>query len=118
MLIFPSECYETFGRTAIEAFAKGTPVIASNHGAPADVVDHNRTGLLFRPGDAADLALNVHALLDDPARLAKMRVEARAEFAAKYTGDRAYHQLMEIYNRAIALHRPQPNASLTPQVTS
>jgi glycosyltransferase involved in cell wall biosynthesis len=118
VLIFPSECYETFGRTAIEAFAKGTPVIASNHGAPADVVDHNRTGLLFKPGDAPDLALNVHALLADPARLAKMRIAARAEFEARYTGDRAHHQLMEIYNRAIALHRPQLDAGLTPQVTS
>ncbi len=118
MLIFPSECYETFGRTAIEAFAKGTPVIASNHGAPADVVDQDRTGLLFKPGDASDLALNVRALLSDPARLAKMRLEARAEFEARYTGDRAYHQLMEIYNRAIALNRPQQHAGLTPQVTS
>ncbi|HEX8520635.1 MAG TPA: glycosyltransferase family 4 protein [Tepidisphaeraceae bacterium] len=118
MLIFPSECYETFGRVAIEAFAKGTPVIASNHGAPADVVDQNRTGLLFKPGDAADLALNVHALLNDPQKLAKMRIEARREFEAKYTSERAYQQLMEIYNRAIASRKTMPQPMLTPQVTS
>ncbi|MEO6436513.1 MAG: glycosyltransferase, partial [Tepidisphaeraceae bacterium] len=55
-VIFPSTCYETFGRTAIEGFAKGTPVIASNHGAPVDVVEDGRTGLLFTPGDPSDLA--------------------------------------------------------------
>jgi glycosyltransferase involved in cell wall biosynthesis len=32
-LIFPSKWYETFGRVAVEAFAKGTPVIASKIGA-------------------------------------------------------------------------------------
>jgi len=110
MLIFPSECYETFGRVAIEAFAKGTPVIASNHGAPADVVEDGRTGLLFTPGDAPDLALKVHTLLSNDGALSRMRQAGRAEFEAKYTGERAYEQLMDIYERAIASHRPQRSA--------
>jgi len=108
MLIFPSECYETFGRVAIEAFAKGTPVVASNHGAPADVVAHDRTGLLFTPGDAEDLALKVQTLLASPATLARMRGVCRAEFDAKYTGRRAYEQLMAIYQRALEARHPIP----------
>ena len=47
-LIMPSVCYETFGLTIAEAFAKGTPVIASNLGAMAELVDDGRTGRLFR----------------------------------------------------------------------
>ncbi len=108
MLIFPSECYETFGRVAIEAFAKGTPVIASNHGAMADVVTHNRTGLLFTPGDAADLARQVKALLADPDRLSAMRGVCRAEFQAKYTGRRALEQLINIYRLALDARHPLP----------
>jgi len=73
MLIFPSRCYETFGRVAVEAYAKGVPVVASNHGAMADVVAHERTGLLFTPGDAGALAAAVKQLLADPARRAAMR---------------------------------------------
>ena len=107
-LIFPSECYETFGRVAIEAFAKGTPVIASNHGAPADVVAHDRTGLLFTPGDAADLAKQVNALVSDPNRLKLMREVCRMEFEAMYTGRRALEQLMSIYQRALDARHPIP----------
>ncbi|MGH1571176.1 glycosyltransferase family 4 protein [Methylobacterium sp. P31] len=49
LLIQPSECYETWPRVIVEAFAKGTPVLASNLGAMAEMVDHGRTGWLFSP---------------------------------------------------------------------
>ena len=102
VLVMPSNCYETFGRVAIEAFAKGTPVIASNHGAPADVVDEGRTGLRFTPGDGADLATKVRQLLADDARRSAMRVEVRREFETKYTGAANYEMLMSIYQQARA----------------
>jgi glycosyltransferase involved in cell wall biosynthesis len=101
-LVFPSEWYETFGRVAIEAFAKGTPVIASNIGAIAEIVDNGRTGLHFRPSDADDLARKVKWLLDHPNELAQMRQAARLEFEEKYTSENNYHRLIEIYRMAIA----------------
>jgi glycosyltransferase involved in cell wall biosynthesis len=96
-LIFPSKWYETFGRVAIEAFAKGTPVIAANIGAIAELVDSGRTGLHFCPGDATDLADKVKWVLANPEKLAQMRLQARSEFEAKYTADKNYQKLMEIY---------------------
>ncbi|MDZ7957141.1 MAG: glycosyltransferase family 4 protein [Aulosira sp. DedQUE10] len=98
-LVFPSKWYETFGRVAIEAFAKGTPVIAANIGAIAELVESGRTGLHFYPGDAEDLAAKVEWMLANPAKLAKMRQEVRAEFEAKYTAKNNYYQLIEIYNK-------------------
>jgi len=100
-LIVPSEWYETFGRVAIEAFAKGTPVLAANIGAVSEVTEHGRTGLHFRPGDPNDLAAKVKRLLSNPAELSRMRKEARAEYEAKYTAERNHKMLMEIYQRAI-----------------
>jgi glycosyltransferase involved in cell wall biosynthesis len=100
VLIFPSKWYETFGRVAIEAFAKGTPVIAANIGAIAELVDPGRTGLRFVPGDAADLANKVEWVMAHPDAVAQMRVAARAEFEAKYTAQKNYHRLMEIYAQA------------------
>ena len=97
VLIFPSNWYETFGRVAVEAFAKGTPVIAANIGAIAELVEHGRTGLHFRPGDSEDLAAQVEWVLAHPKELASMRQEARAEFEAKYTAKENYRRLMEIY---------------------
>ncbi|WAL62758.1 glycosyltransferase family 4 protein [Thermocoleostomius sinensis] len=99
-LIFPSKWYETFGRVAVEAFAKGTPVIAANIGAIAELVDNGRTGLHFCPGDPDDLSKQVKWLLENPATLAHMRQAARAEFEAKYTVERNYQELINIYTIA------------------
>jgi len=105
-LVFPSEWYETFGRVAIEAFAKSTPVLAADIGAVAEVTEPGRTGLHFRPGDPEDLAAKVEWLLAHPTELARMRKEARAEYEAKYTAERNYQLLMEIYGQALeAGHR-------------
>ena len=110
-LVFSSEWYETFGRVVIEAFAKGTPVIASNLGAMAEIVEHERTGLLFEPGNAAALADAVRRLLADPLLLARMRVEARVEYQTKYMPDQNYMMLMGIYGKAIGMHQqPRVNA--------
>lgn len=105
VLVCPSECPESFGRVIIEAFATGTPVIASNIGALPELVEHGRTGLLFRPGDAEDLAAKVDWFLSHPRQARAMRREARAEFEAKYTAERNYPLLMEIYERAIRHRR-------------
>jgi glycosyltransferase involved in cell wall biosynthesis len=105
-LILPSECYETFARVAVEAFAKGTPVIASQLGAMAEIVDDGRTGLHFRPGDSVDLAAKVRRLLADPRRLVGMRQAARQEFRQNFTADSNHKILMAIYERALN-GRPQ-----------
>ncbi|MCX7593399.1 MAG: glycosyltransferase [Fischerella sp.] len=99
-LIFPSNWYETFGRVAVEAFAKGTPVIAADIGAIAELVDHQRTGLKFIPGNPKDLAAKVEWLLAHPKELSQMRQEARSEYETKYTAKHNYYKLMEIYELA------------------
>lgn len=100
-LVFPSEWYETFGRVAAESFAAGTPVIAADHGAVAELVDHGRTGLRFRPGDVADLAAQVVRLLDDGEERARMRLAARAEYEAHYTAEENYRRLIGIYESVV-----------------
>jgi glycosyltransferase involved in cell wall biosynthesis len=100
-LVLPSQCYETFARVAMEAFAKGTPVIVSKLGAMAAMVDDGRTGLYFKPGDPADLAAKVRQILADPLRLARMRQAARQEFDRKFTADANHKSLMAIYEQAL-----------------
>ncbi len=101
-LVFPSEWYETFGRVIIEAFSQGTPVIAANLGAMAELVDNGRTGFHFRAGDAMDLARTIELVDESVPQLASMRSEVRREFELKYTAARIYEQMVSIYERAIA----------------
>ena len=104
LLVLPSVCYENFPCVAAEAFAVGTPIIASGHGAMADVVGADgRLGALFTPGDPAALAAAVTAMLARPADdTAALRRNVRAEFVDKYAGDRNHARMMEIYRAAMA----------------
>jgi len=99
-LVFPSEWYEGFPMTLAEAFACGVPVIASRLGAMAEIVEDGRTGLHFNPGDPEDLAAKVEWAWTHPERMAEMGREARREYERKYTAERNYEMLMEIYERA------------------
>ena len=110
-LVMPSIWYETFGRTIIEAYAKGTPVVASRLGAMAELVHDGRTGLLFEPGNPADLALKIHSLLDDPERSLGMRRAARREYEEKYSAEKNYEMMMAIYVEAAAAHRREATRS-------
>jgi glycosyltransferase involved in cell wall biosynthesis len=101
-LIFPSEWYENFPVTIAEALACGVPVVCSRLGAMEEIVTDGRTGLHFTPGDADDLAAKVEWAWAHPEEMAAMGRAARAEYEAKYTAERNYEMLMEIYTKAIA----------------
>ena len=96
-LVMPSIWYETFGRTIIEAFSKGTPAIVSRLGAMAELVADQQTGLLFRPGDSADLVDKIQWFCRHPDEHRRMRGLCRDEFEQKYTAEENYRQLIEIY---------------------
>jgi glycosyltransferase involved in cell wall biosynthesis len=104
LLVFPSVVFETFGQTIIEAYATGTPVAASSGGAGAELVTPGRTGFLFQPGDAPDLARRTVEWLNEPWRMAAMRAAARSAYETRYTGEANYKQLMDIYGQASQKH--------------
>jgi glycosyltransferase involved in cell wall biosynthesis len=101
-LVFPSEWYENFPVTLAESFACGVPVICSRLGAMQEIVDDGYTGLHFSPGDAEDLAKKVEWAWNHPEEMKNMGNQARLEFEKKYTAEKNYVQLMEIYDSAIA----------------
>jgi glycosyltransferase involved in cell wall biosynthesis len=106
-LVFSSEWYENFPVTIAEAFACGVPVICSRMGAMQEIIEDNRTGLHFTPGHAEDLAAKVEWAWNHPDRMQEMGREARQEYENKYTAEKNYPMLMEIYRRAVAGHDSQ-----------
>jgi glycosyltransferase involved in cell wall biosynthesis len=103
-LILPSEWYEGFPMTIAESFACGTPIICSKLGAMEEIVDESRTGLHFTPGDSEDLARKVEWAFAHPSELATMGRAARQEYEDHYTSERAYTQLMTIYEQTLAAY--------------
>ncbi len=106
----PSQCYENFPMGIAEALACGVPVICSRLGGMQEMVTHGEAGLNFTPGDATDLANKVQWAWSHPEEMQGMGKKARREFETRYTAERNYPLLMEIYRRAIAL---QPARSRT-----
>lgn len=99
-LVLPSICYENHPRTLVEAFACGLPVIASRLGALASLVDEGSTGLLFEPGNPADLAAKLAWLQQHPLEARRMGRAARAHYVAAWTPTANHDALIDIYAAA------------------
>ena len=104
-LLVPSVCFETFGRVVVEAYSRGLPVIASRIGSLAELVNDGRTGLLFRTGDASDLAQVMDWAQSNRDLMAEMGRNARACYESLYTPEINYGQMMTIYESAIETRR-------------
>jgi glycosyltransferase involved in cell wall biosynthesis len=111
-LVFPSQCQETFGRVIAEAYAKGTPVIASNAGSAPEMIKPGVTGLLFEAGNAEDLARQISTSFSDVDRLRTMRSAARHEYESRYHADSNYHQLVAIYEQSLAARHGHAQTNL------
>jgi glycosyltransferase involved in cell wall biosynthesis len=97
-LVMPSIWFETYGIVMREAFLAGVPVIASNLGAMAEGIDHGRSGLLFRRGDAEDLGRKMRELMSDPELWLRL---ARAEKPILSVRQNA-EQLVRLYDEAFS----------------
>ena len=100
-LIVPSICYESSPRTIVEAFSCGLPVIASRLGSLPGIVREGITGLLFDPGDAADLAAKIRWAEAHPEQMRTMGKAAYQDYETHYTPERNHQLLLEIYEDAI-----------------
>ncbi len=102
VLVVPSLWYEGLPSVIAEAFAVGTPVVASRIGALASLVADRDTGLLVAPGDAGELAGALDWMEDNDAESRRMGVRARAAFEMQWTESVTTGALLSIYAEAAA----------------
>ncbi len=101
-LIFPSECYESFGYTIIESYACGTPVIASDIGGARELVTEGETGFLFKPGDADDLRRQISCFLTlDNDSLMAMKQKSLARANEFFTSEIGYKNLENLLKKVL-----------------
>ena len=101
LLLIPSACIETFGLTAVEAFALGTPAAVSNLGPLPSIVNHDVNGLVFEASNPQSLLSVVKNAWQSPGILERLGFGARISFETLYTEDINYACLMAIYEAAI-----------------
>ena len=94
---------EGFGRVVIEAQSMGRPVVAASHGGAAETIEHDVTGWLVNPGDAAQLAVALDWVLGlDAAARDAYGAAARASVQARYTTRAMQDATVAVYREVLA----------------
>ena len=97
VFVFPTELAESLGLVAIEAMACGTPVIASDHAAPAYYVVNGKNGFKYPVGDAQQLA----NALTDYRKLSPQEQEALQNGAVQTARDYTREQVTQVLGKIL-----------------
>lgn len=103
VMVVPS-LEEAFGKTLIEAMACGVPVVAFNHGGPADIVVHGETGYLAQPFDPGDLAQGIAWCLKNRYRAETLSKKARLRVEENYDLNVVARHYRNLYQRILEGH--------------
>ena len=76
---------ETYGLVTIEAMTSGLPVIGTDSGGTADIIEHKRNGLLFPPNNDAALASTLARYINDHSFAAKLAAQGKQDALARYS---------------------------------
>jgi glycosyltransferase involved in cell wall biosynthesis len=100
-LVFPSECYESFGYSIIESYACGVPVVASDIGGARELVRDGDNGFLFKVGSPEDLQEKISTMLSDRQQLLRMKERALERAKQSYTMETGYQHLAALFKRLV-----------------
>lgn len=100
-VVVPSEWFENCPMSVLEAMAHGKPVVGSRMGGIPELVAEGKTGLLFKPGDVAELQEKLATLMALPALRQLMGKQARVRAAQEFSLEKHNAGLMEIYRSVV-----------------
>jgi glycosyltransferase involved in cell wall biosynthesis len=90
---------ETFGLVLAEAMRCEVAVIGSNAGGVPEIITHQKTGLLFTPGDSTDLANNIAYLIEHPEERTKLAIAGRLKADSEFNQDMHFQELLSLYRK-------------------
>lgn len=95
----PAIWYENLPNVVLESYAYGKPVIASNLGSLAEIVEDGKNGLLFEPRNVQQIARCIRTLAEDPAKAEELGRNARRVCEEKYGKEAHWQRFLEIAQR-------------------
>lgn len=99
VLIQPSILPEGLGRTAIEAIASATPIIVTNAGGLAEVVDDKINGYLIEPGYEDGLQDRIQELIGNKDKAIQMGLQGRIKAERTFDKEKNVKKIVEIINQ-------------------
>ena len=100
VMVVPS-AYESFGKTAAEALACGTPVVCFDSTGLRDIVEHQECGYRAQPFSSQDLAQGIAWVLADDTRHAALAHRGRAKVTQEFSLSRVSEQYKTLYTQVI-----------------
>jgi glycosyltransferase involved in cell wall biosynthesis len=98
VFILPSIWPENQPVSITEAMSAGIPVIASNGGGIPELIEHDKTGLLFETGNARDLAEKMSQFIEKPENIRLLGKHAFEKIKTDTLEDQV-KKIMEVYNQ-------------------
>lgn len=98
IIVVPSKCYEGFPNVITRAMKHSKPVIASDLGSMASIIDHKENGLLVPPARADILTEAINELYNDDASCVAYGKAAQKKADTSYTEANVYESLYNVYN--------------------
>ncbi len=92
---------EPLGTVVIESMAMARPLIGPNHGGAKEMMDHNKTGLLFEPKNSEDLAKTIFQFYKKPELKEKLAKKARKKALKTFAIKEHVKQVQNIYNNLL-----------------
>jgi len=100
-LVLPSTCLENLPYSIMEAMSAGKPVIGSRIGGIPELIDHERNGLLFEPGNSDQLADCLKRLMSDSESARRMGKAGREKTLRLYSAEKHYEAIMDLYSEIL-----------------
>lgn len=101
LFVLPSRT-EAMGRVLLESMAAGKPRIGADVDGIPTVIDNGRDGLLFAPGDAADLAAKLDLLMGDPELRRSMGLRGAERAREEFSADAYFDKLSQFYQKVLS----------------
>lgn len=101
VVVSASTSPEPLGTVVIESMTMGRPLVAPNHGGAAEMAEHERSALLFEPGDATSLAADIERLYQDSALRRLLRENARERALQMFSIERHAAEVQNIYDQVL-----------------
>jgi glycosyltransferase involved in cell wall biosynthesis len=100
VLAVPSQ-KEPFGRVTVEAMMLGIPVAATASGGTLEIIENNKTGLLFDPGDSRQLADKCLEIITDPEKTDRMTRLAKSGVELKFSAENYIGGVQRVYDSVV-----------------
>lgn len=101
IVVVPGKWYEGFPNVITRAMKHGKPVITSDLGAMASIIDHEENGLLVEPGNSKDLKHAIDKLYNNSSKMTEYGTKGRLKSLKLYSEDKVYKNLLNVYSSVL-----------------